>query len=118
MVVAPVAGRDDVADVVIDATERKCGEMDRLDEASGGADLAVQGENCLKQIASNYVEEEDGTVARALRRMGSQIWMREMRGRRRTARATRVEWKDWRWRGRTRTAQRARGIGWTQRRRV
>nr|PNR43462.1 hypothetical protein PHYPA_015843 [Physcomitrium patens] len=34
--------------------------MDRLDEASGGADLAVQGENCLKQIASNYVEEEDG----------------------------------------------------------
>lgn len=60
MVVAPVAGRDDVADVVIDATERKCGEMDRLDEASGGADLAVQGENCLKQIASNYVEEEDG----------------------------------------------------------
>lgn len=41
LVVVLVVGRDDVVDVVIDVMERKCGEMDWLDEVFGGVDLVV-----------------------------------------------------------------------------
>lgn len=34
--------------------------MDPSGQASGGSNVAVEGENCLKEIANNYVEEEDG----------------------------------------------------------
>ncbi|KAG0630847.1 hypothetical protein M758_1G207500 [Ceratodon purpureus] len=33
--------------------------MDPSCQASGGSNVAVEGENCLKEIANNYVEEED-----------------------------------------------------------
>lgn len=34
--------------------------MDPSGQAIGGLNAAVEGENCLKEIANNYVEEEDG----------------------------------------------------------
>jgi hypothetical protein len=37
--------------------------MEPSGRASGGLNAAAEGENCLKEIANNYVEEEDGDIS-------------------------------------------------------